>query len=157
MRKLLLASFTFEIAGNRHSDQRLVAIESTINEDHEVDQKNAYEVFNRWWNDYKTEEQTLVSVICHPTIDGTNSKPKKAPAPGYGVYSAHPMDELPKEYGDSGMSRILVVDMNGKRKDFQLAFYDFDNKAWQFMEPDTSLFEPEFAKWMDILPFADRD
>lgn len=155
MRKLLLASFAFEIAGNRVTDQRIIAIESTLNEDHEVDQKHAYEVFNLWWEGNKTEEQTLIYVICHPTIDGTQVAWKKAPAPEYGVYEAHPFDEIPKEYQD-GMSRLMVIDMDGNRKNFQLAHYDFDDKHWVFHEDDTSLLEKLHAKWMDILPFADR-
>lgn len=157
MRKLLLASFAFEIAGNRVTDQRIIAIESTLNEDHEVDQKHAYEVFNLWWQENKTEEQTLIYVICHPTIDGTKQgeRPKKTPAPDYGVYSAHPLNELPQEYDDQ-MSRTMVVDMDGLRTTFQLAFYDFDDRDWIFLDGDTSLLDRTHAKWIDILPFADR-
>lgn len=157
MRKLLLASFAFEIAGNRIDDQRLIAIDSSHSDDHETDRHKACDAFLVWWSENKTEEQKFIYVNCHPTIDGTKQgeRPKKTPAPEYGVYSAHPMNELPKEYKDQ-MSRTMVVDMDGRRTNFQLAFYDFDDRDWIFMEPDTSLLDRTYGKWMDILPFADR-
>lgn len=155
MRKLCLASFEFKTGAETFKETRLLAIDSTPETPWETDHKLAIDgVFMPWFKQTYTESE-LVYVVCYETIDGTKAL-KKAPVFGYGVYSAHNMNDIPTEYGDSAMSRTMVVDMDGHRMRFQLAFYDFDKNDWVFMEDDTSLLEKKHAKWMDILPFANR-
>lgn len=72
------------------------------------------------------------------------------PATGY---MCHPMTEFPPTfYGNlEGVSRKVVIDSSGNKKDFLIGWYDFDSRIW-CIEGDTSLYEEKHALWMDILP-----
>lgn len=71
-------------------------------------------------------------------------------------YTVHPLSEPPTELQNNdhtlNCSYDMVIDMDGRRKHFQIAWFDFDDKQWHFHEDDTSLLIEKHAKWMDILP-----
>jgi len=87
------------------------------------------------------------SALCESVIEPI--KPDEHPL-NHGGW--HGPNELPKDVNE-GLSDDVLVDMNGNRKHFQVAWYDFDEKQWQFHVEDTSLFEPENIRW-SYLPMA---
>ena len=74
-------------------------------------------------------------------------------------YTAHPFLQPPPPLGKYEFnSRVVVVDITGHRTNFVLAYYMHAEKKWM-LHPEKKSFEPfegDQAKWMDILPFADK-
>jgi hypothetical protein len=62
----------------------------------------------------------------------------------------HDINEFPPNNGE-GYSKDVIVDMNGEEKDFQVGWYDHDEKRWLFHFHDTSNFNPDKMKWAYIL------
>lgn len=152
MRKLLLASFSFKTGEIRFDEHRLVVVDFHVKAEN---MPSIVDHFKKWFESAYPESEWLGGTV-YPSLEITGLvKQVKAPAPEYGVYSAHPLNELPEVYNE-GMSRQMVIDMDGNRKNFQLSHYDFDQNEWVFAEDDTSLLERDYAMWMDVLPFADR-
>jgi hypothetical protein len=152
MRKLILASFSFKTGENQYTETRLVAVDFKITEatlpvitDHIVD-----------WFKTAYQESEFISCVVYPTLEiyGLTADTIKAPnvdIPQIG-YSAHSMFEAPPLFNrEQNLSRKVVIDSNGHRKDFLIGWYDFDSHSWS-IEGDTSLYEERHAKWMDILP-----
>jgi hypothetical protein len=63
----------------------------------------------------------------------------------------HKMDEHPVSDSGSGESRLVVIDLDGKRKDFITGYYDHTDKKWVLNGDGIDM---KHAKWMDILPIA---
>lgn len=58
-------------------------------------------------------------------------------------------NEFPNNSGE-GYSKDVLVDMNGGGKDFQVGWYDYDEKRWLFHFHDTSNFNADTMKWVYI-------
>lgn len=55
----------------------------------------------------------------------------------------------PEDLGE-GYSKDVLIDMNGQRKDFQIGWYDFDERKWCFHVSDTSNLDLEKMEWRSI-------
>lgn len=150
MRKLLLASFSFKIDEIPAQEHRLVVIEIAPNEKPHMEAITARA--KHWFHEVRPAID-LTGVVVYDSIDMTLPDTEKAMEPSIYGRTAYSLDELPKLHKD-GMSQAVVVDMDGWRKNFQIAHYDFDNNEWVFHEEDISLLDNIHAKWIDLLPHA---
>lgn len=62
----------------------------------------------------------------------------------------HNYDEVPKGNFPDGYSFDVLIDLNGKRKDFRVGWYDFDNKEWMFHVMDTSSIVLQHLSWTKL-------
>lgn len=151
MRKLVLASFAFKTGEIHFEHHRLVAV------DFEPTEEKLPVIMSRLrdWFHSAYPESIWVGGTVLPTLEiyGLVREEEKKSAPSIYGRTAHSLDELPKLHKD-GMSQAVIVDMDGWRKNFQIAHYDFDNNEWVFHEEDISLLDNIHAKWIDLLPHA---
>lgn len=59
------------------------------------------------------------------------------------------VNDVPDD-SEEGASEDVLIDMDGKRKNFQIGWYDHDEKKWCFHVHDTSNFDAEKMEWRHI-------
>lgn len=74
----------------------------------------------------------------------------KNESPGHTIYNTWMSVNIPPKDEEEGCSKDVLIDMNGKRKDFQVGWYDHDNKEWRFHASDTSNLELDKLEWKKI-------
>jgi hypothetical protein len=103
-------------------------------------------------------ESSLISVCPKPTIAnvlGEVSDNKEKPAVII-AHAAFPATTPPPQNGkDGGMSDDVMLDLDGNREWFTIAYYDHDSKEWNLQDKE-ELFDINNAQWMH-LPLAKYD
>lgn len=117
----------------RFSADNCVAMRSTSPEDY----------YNMFFAECSLIEKAMKKVI----KDRGPEDPSRKTAEGGDSWN--PGDKYPEDDGE-GYSKDVLIDMNGKRKDFQVGWYDHDEKEWRFHVSDTSNLDLEKLEWREI-------
>ncbi len=151
--KLLLASLNYQAEGNHFTLTRLVVVTDEDRKSGLNDPQIATRKAEQWFNKNR-ENVTIESIIAYDAIDeplvwGTVTEK---------VFDASwfPSTVFPKEYEENcGYSDDVLIDRTGKRKNFVVGWYDFDEKKWIVSHGIDEL-EPSELVWQ-YLPLAKYD
>jgi len=169
MRKLLLASLDYNFGDNHYVMTRLVVVTDDDRKSGLEDSQIATRKAEQWFRK-NVAYRSIESIVAYDAIDepldfATEHDEldlKMEPKPIVLDASWNNCDVFPpiamsvfkgKPYPESYTDTVLI-DIDGKRKDFATGWYDMDDKVWRFDE-DAVQFDPNM-KWQ-LLPLAKYD
>ena len=149
MKVLFLVEYSFKTGENEYTDHVLVSINAEKSDSFEKQQNVAIDSVMKWFPTFYPESTIIYVLAPKPTVKDHRTNPvDKGEVLGHVSY---PMTEFPETYEGETESRLVVIDLDGKRKDFITGYYDHADKEWVFNGEGVDM---DNARWMDILPIS---
>ncbi len=153
MRKLLLASLSYKVESHEYVMTRIVVVTDEDRKsglgDSEIATEKAYQWFGK-----NIANGVPLSIVAYEAID----QPLVCRTVTEKVFDASWSEStvFPKECDENcGYSDDVLIDRTGKRKNFVVGWYDFDEKKWIVSHGIDEL-EPSELVWQ-YLPLAKYD